>query len=114
MFRLQICQYVNRIRIKIFKHKIDKVIVCAELPEIIDDNIIYIMIDEDEYCYLMMKCPCGCGADINLSLIKELTPKWIIRPHIDGTISITPSIWRKWKCKSHFFYKRGKTKWCRS
>lgn len=108
----KICFLVNRIRTKLFKNNLPLLIACSDLPETAEENKIYIVYADGEWCYLIMKCPCGCGADIDLSLIKGLKPRWEVQFHLNGTISISPSIWRKQKCKSHFFYKRGKVLWC--
>lgn len=108
----KICFFINKIRIKLFKKDIPLLVICSDLPETAEINKIYISYEEGEWCYLMMKCPCGCGADIDLSLIKGLKPRWEVQFHLNGTISISPSIWRKRKCKSHFFYKKGKVLWC--
>lgn len=112
MLKLLVCQCVNFIRINIFMHKISKLVICKEFPQIADENTLYITSEENELCYVLLKCPCGCGVNIDLSLIKGLKPRWTVEPHINGTVSITPSIWRKVGCRSHFFYKRGKIVWC--
>lgn len=112
MLRLKVCWCINYVRVKVFKHNIPELIIGNEFPEVIESNSIYLACDEDGYCYLRMKCPCGCRTNINLSLIKGLKPKWSVEPHFNGTISLSPSIWRKKGCGSHFFYKRGKIKWC--
>lgn len=108
----KVCFLINKIRINLLKNKIPLLIACPELPETAEKNKIYISYEEGEWCYLLMKCPCGCGADIDLSLIKNLKPRWKVKFHLNGTISLLPSIWRKQKCKSHFFYKKGKVFWC--
>lgn len=110
--KIKISLLVNKVRISLFKSDIPLLIICSELPETTEENTIYISSEDKKFCYLLMKCPCGCGANIDLSLIQGLKPKWEIQFHLNGTISISPSIWRKYKCKSHFFYKRGKVIWC--
>lgn len=115
MVKIKICLLVNKIRIKLLKNNLPQLIVCSEIPEIPEiagKGEIYISFDDGQWCYLLMECPCGCGAYIDLSLIKGLKPRWEIQFHLNGTISISPSIWRKYKCKSHFFYKKGKVIWC--
>lgn len=113
MLKARMCCLINWIRINIFKSQIPNVVLCKEFPECPEENYIYITYEEKAMCYLLMKCPCGCGADIDLSLLKGLKPRWTIEFNIQGTISIKPSIWRKHGCKSHFFYKSGKVLWCR-
>lgn len=113
MIKKRICCLINWIRVNIFGSEISNVVLCKEFPENIEENCIYITHEEGALCYLMMKCPCGCGADIDLSLLKGLKPRWSVEFNTKGTISITPSIWRKRGCKSHFFYKKGTVIWCK-
>lgn len=112
MIKEKVCLWMNKIRVKFLKNNIPLLLICQELPAQAENNRIYILYEDGEFCYLLMKCPCGCGADIDLSLIKGLKPRWEIEFHLNGTISISPSVWRKYKCKSHFYYKKGNLIWC--
>lgn len=112
MIKARICSLINWIRTNIFNSEVSKVVLCKQFPENIEGNCIYITHEDNELCYLVMKCPCGCGTDMDLSLHKGLKPRWSVEFNMNGTISITPSIWRRYGCESHFFYKKGTVIWC--
>ena len=57
-------------------------------------------------------CPCGCGEKIELLLLEDQHPCWKLKKNKDETVSLSPSIWLKEGCKSHFFLKNGKIQWC--
>lgn len=106
------CQFVNWIRVRVLGHSIPFLWIGSVIPEKPEEHIIYISKEEGKLTYLLMRCPCGCGDQIELSLIENLSPCWQVVFHWNGTLSITPSIWRRKKCKSHFFYQKGQIKWC--
>ncbi len=82
-----------------------------DLPEKINDNIIYIVGENGFYWMLGFNCPCGCKDIIHLSLLQDTSPKWNFKLNKNDSLSISPSIWRKMGCKSHFFIKNSKVKW---
>ncbi|MGM9773992.1 MAG: DUF6527 family protein [Candidatus Egerieousia sp.] len=49
---------------------------------------------------------------VELNLNKESSPSWTLKWHVFGTISFSPSIWRKNGCRSHFFLKKSLIYWC--
>jgi hypothetical protein len=51
---------------------------------------------------LLMRCPCGCGDNITLNLDPRAGRSWSVR-ETDGVVTLSPSIWRGSRCKSHFF-----------
>ena len=57
-------------------------------------------------------CPCGCGDVIELNLLGKVRPHWRVREHWDHSASVTPSVWRRRGCRSHFFVRKGKIEWC--
>jgi Family of unknown function (DUF6527) len=59
-----------------------------------------------------LACPCGCGEVIHLSLLKRDSPRWSFHEEDDGTITLSPSVWRSRGCKSHFFLRRSTITWC--
>jgi hypothetical protein len=81
-----------------------------EVPDEIPERIIYIVGDRPHYWMLCFKCPCGCGDNISLNLLNQRRPCWrfVVRW---GRLTITPSIWRKVGCKSHFHVRLGKIQW---
>ncbi len=57
-------------------------------------------------------CPCGCGESIELALLKEVSPRWDLTIDRKGLPTLSPSIWKKAGCKSHFWIKSGVVHWC--
>jgi hypothetical protein len=56
-------------------------------------------------------CPCGCHRKIELLLITDTDPHWIITVDSKKRPTLYPSIWLKNGCRSHFWVKRGKIVW---
>lgn len=83
-----------------------------DLPEELESQIIYVVGDSNHPQYAIFLCPCGCGRSIELNLNPESSPRWKLKWHLLGTISLSPSIWRKSGCWSHFFLKHSKVLWC--
>lgn len=98
----------------------------AEIPNQIDDAFRYVIVDDvpsvfqDKCVYILNEgyvdeaiyfvCPCGCNAVIELNLLEDSKPLW--KYAIDnGRITISPSVWRRIECKSHFFIRSGKIQW---
>ncbi len=79
-------------------------------PEQVATGFVYLVGDGVPWSAMLI-CPCGCNQTIALSLIPNDRPRWRAREHEDGSVSISPSIWRTKGCKSHFFIKRGKIVW---
>lgn len=88
-----------------------KIEVACDFPSIIPEKKILIVKEGTEPETLLFKCPCGCNADIYLNLLKDTRPNWGFYINKRGKITITPSVWRKSGCKSHFFVRNGKTLW---
>ncbi len=73
------------------------------LPNKLKDEIIYI---EGDWTAAFV-CPCGCKQTIELNLVDDVRPVW----KVGNDTSISPSIWKRDGCKSHFFIKKGKVIW---
>ena len=83
-----------------------------DFPDSLDPTKIY-LVGENGYVWAAaMLCPCGCGDIIKLNLLKKARPCWSVKEHRDGCITISPSIWRKTGCKSHFIIFHGTIHWC--
>lgn len=84
--------------------------IVEDLPNVISNNEILVL-DEGGFPELLaFKCPCGCDANIFLNLLTDTSPKW--KYIIDNSkVSITPSIWKKDGCRSHFFIINSIVKW---
>jgi len=74
-------------------------------------NLVLARDDGEDWC-VGMHCPCGCGDTIELLVIKEAKPRWDIAVNAKGQPSLSPSVWRKTGCQSHFWLRRGRIEWC--
>ncbi|WP_420496783.1 DUF6527 family protein [Szabonella alba] len=59
-----------------------------------------------------MRCPCGCGDIIELLVIAEAKPRWDVGADRERRPTLSPSVWRKTGCRSHFWVRRGRVQWC--
>jgi hypothetical protein len=59
-------------------------------------------------------CPCGCGEVIELNLMELASPRWSVREHRDGSVTLVPSVWRTKGCRSDFLVRHSRIDWCRS
>jgi len=57
-------------------------------------------------------CPCGCGRRIELLLVKEARPRWKLTQDKKGRPTLSPSVWLRGGCRSHFFVRAGRIVWC--
>ena len=74
-------------------------------------NLVLAREDKEDWC-VGMRCPCGCGDTIELLVIKEAKPRWDIAVNAKGQPTLSPSVWRKTGCRSHFWLRRGRVEWC--
>lgn len=102
----------NRI-LHFFGRRFWTVYVDGDLPSVLRDHVVYIVLDDDEPWHASFVCPCGCGQLLHMNLLDDEHPCWQVLDHFDGTVSLHPSVWRNIGCKSHFWLQRGKIKWCR-
>jgi len=89
-----------------FKYELVK-----ELPDDIPEKKILIIADGYQPDSLAFKCPCGCNNTIFLNLLLDAKPRWKYCITKRGNISISPSIWRKTGCRSHFYILKGRIIW---
>jgi hypothetical protein len=83
-----------------------------EFPDRLEKSKVYLAGEDDHLWGAAMICPCGCGETIELNLLKQARPCWNATEHSDGSVTLSPSVWRQKGCKSHFFVRRGKIDWC--
>ena len=89
-----------------------KTAVVEDLPEKPLPSTVY-LVGEGEYLWsVAFVCPCGCGELVQLNLLPDARPRWSAERHPDGTVSVSPSVWRVAGCRSHFFLRRGRVEWC--
>ena len=83
-------------------------------PDLLDLRHIYLIGEGPKPWSASFICPCGCRETISLSLIPNDRPRWRATTHADGTVTLSPSVWRVRGCKSHFVVRRGKIFWART
>lgn len=82
-----------------------------ELPDKLKKDVVY-LIGENGYLWsAALLCPCGCQAVIQLNLLSDAKPYWRVEEHLDGTVSLAPSVWSRQGCDSHYFVRCGFIKW---
>lgn len=84
-----------------------------ELPDQIEPETIYIAGEEKYLWFVAMICPCGCGETLLMNLLADARPRWSVVFNANNTVSLSPSVWRKVGCRSHFFLRESKVVWCR-
>ena len=85
---------------------------CEEEPDELEAMKVYAVGEREHLWHISMLCPCGCGEKISLNALPDDSPRWRLEED-DGVPSITPSVWRRVGCRSHFFLREGHIKWCR-
>lgn len=83
-----------------------------DVPEAPRPETLYLVGEEQYLWSAAFLCPCGCGELVQLNLLPEARPRWAVERHADGTVTLSPSVWRVRGCKSHFFLRRGRIEWC--
>ncbi|MEO1700632.1 MAG: DUF6527 family protein [Pseudomonadota bacterium] len=82
-------------------------------PNDIKPRELVIAREGDEFWAAAFLCPCKCGERIELALFPEAKPSWKLTNAASKSPTLYPSVWRKVGCKSHFWVRDGKIKWCR-
>ncbi len=90
-----------------------KVIEVEDLPDFLEPNFFYLIGKYPHTWSLAFLCPCNCSEVIQLNLLKEASPKWSFNLNWDGSFKISPSVWRKIGCRSHFFIRNDRLIWSR-
>ena len=83
-----------------------------DLPDELQPSILYVAGEGDNTWAAAMLCPCGCRDVIRINLLQKVRPRWRVARHVDGLVSVAPSIWRQKGCRSHFILRRGEIIWC--
>jgi hypothetical protein len=85
----------------------------AEVPDhlSIKPGVIVIVGGVDWAKWVLMKCPCGCGEVLTLSLMKSFRPRWKLKVSKKNRITLSPSVWKKDGCRSHFYIRKSKLRW---
>lgn len=61
--------------------------------------------------WVLLKCPCGCGDVLTLSLMKSFKPRWRLRLDKKNLVTLSPSVWKRDGCESHFYIRKSRVKW---
>ena len=82
-----------------------------EFPDLLRPSTLYVAGEEPHMWAAALLCPCGCGDVIELNLLGQARPCWSVRQHRDGSVTLTPSVWRRKGCRSHFFVRNSRIAW---
>lgn len=89
-----------------------RVTVNEDAPDTVKDRMLYLIGEQGDVWLAVMKCPCGCGDVISLPMSGGARPCWhVFVEH--GNPSLSPSVHRTTRCRSHFLLKAGRIIWCR-
>ncbi len=81
-------------------------------PELIScDNFVLAREDGEDWAIAFL-CPCGCKDRLELVLIPEVKPHWVLKLDNADHPTLHPSVWRKTDCGAHFWVKEGRIIWC--
>lgn len=83
-----------------------------DFPDELATYRVYVAGDAGEFWGAAMTCPCGCGDTIELNLLAQVRPRWSVPSAATGPATLSPSIWRRSGCKSHFILEKGRIVWC--
>ena len=67
--------------------------------------------DGEDWC-VGMRCPCGCGHVIELLVVAEAKPRWDVTVDAKCRPTLSPSVWLRKGCRSHFWLRNGRVHWC--
>ncbi|MDZ4055990.1 MAG: DUF6527 family protein [Polynucleobacter sp.] len=68
--------------------------------------------DGDEEWCVGMRCPCRCGSVLEVMVLPAANPRWDVTVDAKGHPSLSPSVWLKKGCRSHFWVRQGRIHWC--
>jgi len=89
-----------------------RMVLVQDPPDFVAADTLYLVGEYEDYWQAVLACPCGCKANIQLPMSPNTRPQW----KFSGTNSkptLTPSVWRKSGCRSHFILRNGKVNWCK-
>lgn len=80
-------------------------------PDRLPPRDLVLLRDGGEDWSVAMRCPCGCGQKVELALIREANPRWSLRNDLGNRPTLSPSVWLREGCRSHFFVRAGRIRW---
>lgn len=72
---------------------------------------LYLVGSNNNFWRCVFHCPCGCGELLELLLLDGASPNWTVELIDDSHVDLSPSIWKIYGCKSHFFVKNNRVVW---
>lgn len=73
---------------------------------------LYVVTEDEEPWSAAMLCPCGCGETLEMNLLADERPVWLLNVHKDGSSTLSPSVNRLKGCRAHFWFRGGRVYWC--
>lgn len=86
---------INSDRTSRFRYKFT-----CKIPEILLENVAYIISEGDIPDTVVFKCPCGCGSTIFLNLLPDAKPRWNYEISLKGCILYTLQLGEEWSVKA--------------
>lgn len=80
------------------------------LHDIHENEIVHVVYG-GEPLWIMFQCPCRQGHVVSLPAATGRSPKWELTVR-DGRTSMTPSVYQRDRCFSHYWIKDGQIRWC--
>lgn len=105
-------QYMAGTMRHLFRRPYRAIVREGSLPKLIAPRTLYILNEDGEAWQATMCCPCGCGSVLDMNLLPDDKVVWRASVETDKTGSLHPSVWRKVGCRSHFFIRNGRIRWC--
>lgn len=92
-----------------------RIAVCEgdSLPPVLPWRGLILARDDGEDWSVGFHCPCGCRRRIELLLVAEARPRWDLTEDKKGRPTLSPSVWLKDGCRSHFWLRGGRIEWAK-
>jgi len=84
----------------------------GSMPRLVAPKTLYILNEDGDPWQATMVCPCGCRTVLEMNLVPDEKVVWKATIEPDGTGTLHPSVWRQVGCRSHFFIRKGRIRWC--
>lgn len=81
------------------------------MPLVMPQQDLLLLQEDGENWSVGFRCPCGCGDVIELLLLPNVKPRWDIEINCLGRPTLSPSVWKRTGCMSHFWIRDGKVIW---
>jgi hypothetical protein len=83
----------------------------GKFPAQLAGRKLYVLTEDGVPWQAAMICPCGCQETLELNLLPDERPRWRFSIDAKGRASLSPSVWRKIGCHSHFWLRNGWVVW---